>query len=140
MTGKHASTFVAARPAGTIRIAMLALALAGLAACNPFASSLVGARQFAQNCAGCHGADARGGSGGPDLTGLAQREGGYPRRAVLNRLDGYGRGLMRGPQTMPDMSYLLTGRLTPADLGQGASRMMPEPIVALNAYLERIQR
>ena len=122
-------------------LAPAALALLVLAGCNPFASSPVGARNYAQYCAGCHGVGGRGGDGGPDLTVLATREGGFPRRAVLNRLDGYGQGLtVHGEAAMPDMSYLMTGRLMPADLGRGARRMMPERIVALSAYLESIQR
>lgn len=122
------------------RLAAAALALLLLAGCNPFASAPVGARYFAQDCAGCHGAGGRGGEGGPDLTGLATREGGFPRRAVLNRLDGYGRGLLvPGEAAMPDLSHLMTGRLMEADLERGARRMVPERIVALSNYLERIQ-
>ena len=124
-----------------LRLAPAALALVVLAGCNPFASAPVGARYFAQDCAGCHGDGGRGGPGGPDLTGLATRDGGFPRRAVLNRLDGYGRGFEApGAAVMPDMSHLMTGRLMEADLGRGARRMVPERIVALNNYLERIQR
>lgn len=125
-----------------IRLAALpVLSLLLLAGCNPFVSAPVGARYFAQDCAACHGAGGRGGEGGPDLTGLATREGGYPRRAVLNRLDGYGRGFIDSDAAvMPDMGHLMTGRLIEADLGRGARRALPERIVALNNYLERIQR
>ena len=113
------------------------LATAALAACNPFASASIGARQFAQSCAGCHGTDARGGPAAPDLTGIARRDGGFPRRAVLERLDGYGRGDGHG---MPDLSHLMAGPMMRTDLGDGTTRMVPEPIVALTAYLARIQR
>ena len=117
------------------------MALVVLAGCNPFASAPVGAHYFAQDCAGCHGDGGRGSARGPDLTLLATREGGYPRRAVLNRLDGYGRGFIEDDAAvMPDMSHLMTGRLMEADMGRGARRMMPERIVALSNYLERIQR
>ena len=131
----------APRPHRSLRLATAALALVSLAACNPFAGPAAGARLYDQSCAGCHGPGATGGPGGPDLTGLAAaRAGGFPRAEVLNRLDGYGRGLTRHEATMPDLSYLMTGRLMHVDMGRGASRMMPERVVALAAYLESIQR
>ncbi len=122
------------------RTALVLSALGALAACNPFAGPAAGARQYDANCAACHGDGGRGGAGGPDLTGIAAREGEFPRRAVLNRLDGYGRGLVQHDVAMPDMSHMMTGRLMLVDLGRGASRMMPERVVALGAYLESIQR
>ena len=121
-----------------LRLATATLALLSLAACNPFAGPAAGARIYDQSCAGCHGTDATGGPGGPDLTVLTAREGEFPRRAVLNRLDGYGRGL--AGDDMPNLGDLMTGRLMHVDLGRGASRMMPERVVALAAYLESIQR
>lgn len=125
-----------------LRSALAVAALGALAACNPFAGPAAGSRLFAENCAGCHGDTGRGGPGGPDLTGIAARDGGFPRRAVLDRLDGYARGLMTHVDSadMPDMSHLMTGRLMHVDLGPGASRMIPERVVALTAYLESIQR
>ena len=134
----HSET--APRPHHSLRLAVAALALVSLAACNPFAGPAAGARLYDQGCAGCHGPGAAGGPGGPDLTGLATRAGGFPRAEVLNRLDGYGRGLTVHEAAMPDLSYLMTGRLMHVDLGRGASRMMPERVVALAAYLESIQR
>jgi mono/diheme cytochrome c family protein len=122
------------------RAALAGLALAALAGCNPWASASVGERQFHESCAGCHGAGGRGGPVGPDLTGIARREGGFPRVAVLARLDGYGRGLGHGDAAMPDLSHLLVGRMIPVEPGDGTRRMVPEVIVALSAYLERIQR
>lgn len=120
-----------------VRAALAGLALAG---CNPWASAAVGERQFRASCAGCHGADGRGGPAAPDLTAMARREGGFPRVAVLARLDGYGRGLGHGGPGMPDLSHLLVGRMIPVEPGDGTRRMIPEVIVALSAYLERIQR
>ena len=135
------SRFLTLPPARRVlRLVPAALVLAVLAGCNPFASAPVGSRYFAQDCAACHGERGRGAEGGPDLTGLATREGGFPRRAVLNRLDGYGRGLfVPDAAVMPDMGHLMTGRLMEADLGRGARRMVPERIVALTNYLESIQ-
>lgn len=122
------------------RAALAGLALAALAGCNPWASASVGERQFRESCAGCHGADGRGGPAAPDLTTMARREGGFPRVAVLARLDGYGRGLGHGGAGMPDLSHLLVGRMIPVEPGDGTRRMIPEVIVGLSAYLERIQR
>ncbi len=125
-----------------LRSVLAVTALGALAACNPFAGPAAGSRLFSENCVGCHGDGGQGGPGGPDLTGIAEREGGFPRRAVLDRLDGYARGLTVhvDSEAMPDMSHLMTGRLMHVDLGPGAGRMVPERVVALTAYLESIQR
>ena len=122
-------------------MALVALATLALAACNPFAGPAAGSRHFSQDCAACHGTDARGGPGGPDLTMMASRnDGAFPRRAVLDRLDGYGRGWLHEDDAMPEFGHLMTGRLTRVELDRGASRQVPERMVALMAYLERVQR
>ena len=114
-----------------------------LAACAPRAvSPQTGQALFAQNCATCHGADARGGAQVPDLTGLSLRAGGvFPRERVLDKLDGYARGqtAYAGVQ-MPEFGHLLTGRLTRTDTPAGVSRAYPEAIIALTAWLETVQR
>ncbi len=95
-----------------------------------------------QNCVSCHGADGRGGAHIPDLTALAARAGGrYPQRMVLDKLDGYARGavIYEGVE-MPNFGDLLTGRLTRVETDRGLSRLLPEPIIALDAYLRTIQR
>lgn len=121
------------------RIALLSTV--ALAACSPFTGPQAGRSLYAQNCASCHGADARGG-GGPDLTILAARNGGiYPRQQVLNKLDGYARGNFDyGTVEMPNFGDFLTGRLTRVQTDRGLSRPMPEKIIALDAYLYQIQR
>jgi mono/diheme cytochrome c family protein len=121
----------------TLRPILALLAVAALAACNPDTSATQSARAYDRSCAGCHGPDARGGPAAPDLTGLARRDGTFPRRAVLERLDSYGRGAGPG---MPDLSQLMAGRMVPVDLGDGTRRVMPGVIAALAAYLERQQR
>lgn len=116
--------------------------LAVLAACNPFTAPQAGRAHYAQHCAACHGDDGRGGAHVPDLTTLALRAGGtYPQHHVLDKLDRYARGAVvySGTQ-MPDFSDLLTGRLTRVQTDRGLSRPLPEPIIALDAYLQRMQR
>ena len=101
-----------------------------------------GASLFAQNCATCHGADGTGGAQIPDLTRLAQGAGGvYPQVRVLDKLDGYARGQAAyAGSEMPNFGMLLTGPLTRVPLADGLSRELPEGIVALDAYLQRLQR
>ena len=95
-----------------------------------------------QNCVACHGEDGRGGAQIPDLTAIAARAGGtYPQRMVLDKLDGYARGeVVYDGVEMPNFGDLLTGRLTRVETDRGLSRLLPEPIVALDSYLQRIQR
>lgn len=121
-------------------IAVLALLVA--AGCSPFATPQAGRALYNQNCVACHGADARGGAQMPDLTTLAQRHGGeYPQILVLDKLDGYARGQTAyAGAEMPEFGHLLTGRLTRVQTERGLSRPLPEPIVALDAYLQSIQQ
>lgn len=120
-----------------------ALLLAALAACAPRGTTAqAGQALFAQNCATCHGADARGGAQVPDLTGLSLRAGGvFPQTRVLDKLDGYARGqaAYAGVQ-MPEFGHLLTGPLTRVDTPNGVSRPYPASTVALAAWLKRVQR
>ena len=131
----------------SMRSSVLALvpsgALALLVACAPQATTpQAGRALFAQNCAVCHGADATGGAQVPDLTGLRQRAGGtFPRALVLEKLDGYARGqaAYAGVQ-MPEFGGLLVGHLSRVPTDDGMSRPLPEPIIALAAWLETVQR
>ena len=68
-----------------MRVTVPLLAMVVLGACTAEPPEVSGKMLFAQNCAGCHGADARGGDTGPDLTGLALRNGGVFPRAEGNR-------------------------------------------------------
>lgn len=122
-------------------IGLAVVALSG-AACSPWTSPQAGRSIYAQNCVACHGDDGRGGAQIPDLTGLTARAGGtYPQRMVLDKLDGYARGaVIYADAEMPNFGDLLTGRLTRVQTDQGLSRQLPEQIVALDAYLQSIQR
>ncbi|MCC5957561.1 MAG: cytochrome c [Natronohydrobacter sp.] len=117
----------------------LVVALAG---CSPWTSPQAGRALYDQNCAACHGADARGGAQVPDLTQITARAGGsYPQMRVLDKLDGYARGqTVYDGAEMPNFGDLLTGRLTRVQTPSGLSRPMPEKIIALDAYLRSIQR
>lgn len=111
-----------------------------------------GAALFSQNCAMCHGADARGdgelaadiraetGKGPANLTALSRRnKGTFPRARVLSYIDGYTRGRLPR-QNMPEFGLLLEGPQVPVDTGDGIMSPVPRPLVALMTYLESIQR
>lgn len=93
---------------------------------------------FVENCASCHGADARGGSG-PDLTGLAAANGGtMPRARVLSQIDGYGRGSLP-VEAMPEFGELLEGDTVPLEV-DGQLTPTPRALAALLSYLESVQQ
>lgn len=122
---------------------VLALSLAAvLAGCSPWTSPQAGRALYEQNCAACHGADARGGAQVPDLTQITARAGGtYPQMRILDKLDGYAQGQTAyAGSEMPNFGDLLTGRLSRVQTPSGLSRPLPEKIVALDAYLASIQR
>ena len=133
------------RRAALRQAAMMAFA-AALGACA--AQSVMpgpqeGAALFAQNCAGCHGADARGGNlsgtgrAAPDLTAIAMRNGGVlPRASVLSTIDGYAKGAHPG-RLMPEFGASLEGEMVPVDI-DGTLTPTPRPLAALLAYLESI--
>lgn len=98
---------------------------------------------FVQNCAACHGSDARGGklpNGriAPDLTRIAARnDGTLPRAQVLSQIDGYGKG-QAPADIMPEFGALLEGDLVPVEV-DGTLTPTPRPLAALLVYLESIQ-
>ena len=122
--------------------------LATLAACTlpEMPEAPEGARLFADNCAACHGADARGagpetlgiGKVPPDLTGIAARNGGaFPTAQVLSTIDGYAKGTHPG-RVMPEFGSDLGGDLIPLDV-DGVLTPTPRALVALLRYLEAVQ-
>ncbi|MEM1152147.1 MAG: c-type cytochrome [Pseudomonadota bacterium] len=99
-----------------------------------------GARLFAQECAACHGADAMGAEVGPDLTGLAARNGGvFPRDFVMSTIDGYA----RGNRHANPMSVFGDGGLGPTVVVEdddGLGTPVPSDLLALTVFLESVQR
>lgn len=106
-----------------------------------------GKAMFAQDCAGCHGADAKGagpvaqdmGLLTPDLTQLAARNGGtFPREAVMATID----GLNRPPHfaaAMPEFGAGDLGEAVIVESTPGIGTPTPVGLIALADYLERIQ-
>lgn len=125
------------------------LAVGVIAACTPeeMPQASDGRALFMENCAICHGADAKGNgpmaramaSAPPDLTLIAARNGGnFPRVEVLSTIDGYTKAEISGPD-MPEFGALLVGDLVPLDTGDGVMTPTPRKLVALLEYLESIQ-
>lgn len=106
-----------------------------------------GATLFEQNCAICHGANARGAGAAavnleqvpPDLTLIAERNGGlFPSDDVLAKIHGYG-----GPGhfgDMPDFADIDTGEDVMWETQNGQKIATPRALVALVRYLEGLQR
>jgi mono/diheme cytochrome c family protein len=128
-------------------IALITLA-AGLAACAvpEMPDAPEGARLFADHCAACHGADARGagpetlgiGKVPPDLTRISARNGGtFPTARVLSTIDGYAKGSHAG-RVMPEFGAELGGDLVPLEV-DGILTPTPRALVALLRYLEDVQ-
>ncbi|MFA8384683.1 MAG: c-type cytochrome [Pelagibaca sp.] len=126
-----------------------AIAVGLMAACTPeeMPEASDGRALFMENCAVCHGADAKG--NGPmarvmetepaDLTLIAQRSGGtFPTVEVLSTIDGYTKASPSGPN-MPEFGALLEGDLVPLDTGDGILTPTPRKLVALVEYIESIQ-
>ncbi|KAA9009899.1 c-type cytochrome [Histidinibacterium aquaticum] len=126
-------------------------AILALAACAPEQGvdlEREGALAFAENCAACHGADARGGGplaeglpvAPPDLTTLSARNGGtFPRDYVMSVIDGYRRGA-HFSDAMPEFG---AGDLGPTIMTEGPDGMgtpVPERLLALADYLEGLQQ
>ncbi|WP_372573712.1 c-type cytochrome [Ruegeria jejuensis] len=130
----------------TLRFVLIPTTMFALAACateNAMPEAEEGRVLFVQNCAACHGSDAKGGSladgqRAPDLTRIAERNGGVlPRAQVLSQIDGYGRG--KAPASvMPEFGALLEGDTVPVEV-DGTLTPTPRPLAALLAYLESIQ-
>jgi mono/diheme cytochrome c family protein len=118
-------------------------AAAALAACvqEPEVS---GRSDYLALCAGCHGAEAKGGPADglgkapADLTRIAARNGGvFDYAAVMSRIDGYTRN--DAGQVMPDFGALLEGDTVMVDLGDGRLTPTPARLFGLAQYLASIQ-
>ena len=115
------------------------LAALALAACEAEAPQ-TGAALYETDCAGCHGADARGGaaalgeSAGPDLTRLARDNGGeFPAVYVMSTIDGYAREETHGP--MPIFGELIDSPVETWVDPDGVPTPTPRALIQLNEYL-----
>ncbi|TYB89180.1 cytochrome c [Oceaniovalibus sp. ACAM 378] len=129
------------------RFLICTAALLGLTACVPPPVE-VGRALYGDACAVCHGPLGKGDGSlagdlpkrPADLTGLSARNGGvFPQGAVMAVIDGYNR--RDDPHgVMPEFGEVLQeGRLVPVDIGDGRQTPTPERLVALAAYVERLQ-
>jgi mono/diheme cytochrome c family protein len=134
-----------------VRALAIAAALPGLAVAQeaPTGTAVeIGAELYARHCASCHGTGALGDGplAGllvvevPDLTGLAQRNGGvFPMLDVVQTIDGRtGRRAHGGP--MPVWGAVF-GEPPGYAMGlQGSALEASGRVMALTLYLESIQR
>jgi mono/diheme cytochrome c family protein len=103
---------------------------------------------FMDNCAACHGPDARGGGPAaagldpapPDLTQLSARNGGvFPRDYVMSTIDGYSRGT-HSRSAMPVFGDGDLGETVIVENADGTGTPIPSRLLALAEYLEDIQQ
>ncbi|MCV2891621.1 cytochrome c [Lentibacter sp. XHP0401] len=136
----------------TTEALVLALAaMAGLAGCVDETArrddSKSGSMLFAENCAACHGANARGHGDAEsgleqapaDLTLISERNGGtFPADDVLAKVHGYG-----GPGhfgDMPDFEDIGAGKKVMWETQNGQKIATPRALVEIVGYLEGLQR
>ncbi len=104
-----------------------------------------GARHFALNCAGCHGADASGAGpmtdilaiAPPDLTRLSTG-GGFPMADVVRRIDG--RDLIGHGGPMPLFGAILQDQSALVDDDAGNPVFTSQPVLDIATWLATIQR
>jgi hypothetical protein len=130
---------------GIIVVGILSILTVG----NVFAAEPSGVREYMDNCARCHGADAKG--NGPDaneqpayhptdLTHLAERRGGqFPRQTIYDVIDG-GKRLpghynFDSPMPLWGLSFQLKGK----EYTEESEKAVKRRINALLDYLEAIQ-
>ncbi len=119
-------------------IALAAVAMAAACTAPPEPS---GAELFAQNCAQCHGTDAKGGAmaNAPDLTTLATRHGGtFPAEYVMSTIDGLSRENTHDP--MPVFGKVLERSDMEVWVDEnGTPTPTPGALIRLAEYLEGLQ-
>jgi len=129
------------------RSTLIALALFGLSACVE-EPEISGSAAFMDSCAGCHGADGRGGGPmadglpipPPDLTGMSAANGGiFPRDYIMSTIDGYARG-SHFSAAMPEFGAGDMGPIVIVEDVEGIGTPVPARLLALADYLESIQR
>lgn len=122
----------------------LTLSLAGPALASDIED---GQAHFADHCAACHGAAARGDGpmaqiltvAPPDLTGLAAANGGaFPLDRVIRRIDGTLDVAAHGGP-MPVFGLLLQGPSEAMVAPDGTEIVAPESLVQIAAWLQSVQ-
>lgn len=117
-----------------------------LSACVDAPNGVDGRKAYLENCAACHGTDAKGeGTFGrnlfvvpPDLTNLSIDNGGvFPRDEVMSIID----GLNRDPHFSRAMPEFGAGDLGDTVIVEedGLATPVPQTLLALTDYLESIQ-
>lgn len=108
----------------------------------------LGKREFESKCAVCHGKDGKGGGpyaeqlkrGPPDLTTLAQRNGGvFPVSRTYDNIEGAGKG--HGTRDMPvwGLDYSIQAAESLPDLPYNQAVYVRTRIMALLEYLAQLQ-
>ncbi|MEX5727255.1 mono/diheme cytochrome c family protein [Rhodovulum iodosum] len=126
----------------------LLAAIAAFGAALPVAAEPVsGVTLFRQNCATCHGLDARGNGpmagvlsvAVPDLTGLAAAAGGaFPMAEVVAVIDGR-RAFPAHGGPMPIFGFTLSGEMVVLTPPAGGEIATSQEIAALAQWLESVQ-
>lgn len=104
-----------------------------------------GEQAFMENCAACHGVDAKGGEAGnklgktpPDLTDLSARNGGvFPSDYVMSTIDGLNRDT-HFSGAMPEFGAGDMGETVIVEK-DGLGTPVPVELLVLTGYLESVQ-
>ncbi len=128
-----------------MRFHFVILAVLGLAACVE--EPIDGRTAYLENCASCHGLDAKGDgpmargltTAPPDLTMIASRNGGvFPTDQVMSTIDGLDRG-EHFSAAMPEFGAGDMGATVIVE-EDGLGTPVPMQLLALAEYLESIQQ
>lgn len=128
-----------------MRFHFVILAVLGLAACVN--EPIDGRTAYLENCASCHGLDAKGDgpmargltTAPPDLTMIASRNGGvFPTDQVMSTIDGLDRG-EHFSAAMPEFGAGDMGATVIVE-EDGLGTPVPMQLLALAEYLESIQQ
>ena len=124
---------------------LIIFAALGLAACVE--EPVDGPTAYMENCASCHGADAKGDgpvardltTSPPDLTMIAARNGGtFPTDQVMSTIDGLDRGT-HFSAAMPEFGAGDLGETVIVE-NDGLGTPVPMKLLVLTEYLESLQQ
>lgn len=124
---------------------LIILTVLGLSACVE--EPVDGRTAYLDNCASCHGTDAKGGGSAaralavvpPDLTTISKRNGGvFPRDYVMSAIDGLDRGT-HFDSVMPEFGAGDLGKTIIVE-NDGLGTPVPAKLLILSDYLESLQQ